>query len=172
MKTHSKVRNIMCGAHIACYMTMQAPVTHTNNPTLELALIQWFIMTTYFMLYASFELEMVEFLCAQWLQNEAKNAKMIPAQRLQNKWRDPWSCGGRGVSHSSCGIQLKPEALGLTPSGTTFISFLLQFQWSLDSNGPTCLWIDNLYQSSDNGESSLSRTALAVILLMTLHNPV
>ena len=40
--------------------------------------------------------------------------------------------------------QLKPEALGLIPGGTTFLSFPLLFQRSLDSYGP-----DNLYRSSD-----------------------
>ena len=47
--------------------------------------------------------------------------------------------------------RLKPEALGLIPSGTTFLSFPLLFQRSSDSNGP-----DNLYRSSDLGESHLS----------------
>ena len=47
--------------------------------------------------------------------------------------------------------QLKPEALGSIPGGTTFLSFPLPFQRSPDSNGP-----DNLYRSSDLGESSLS----------------
>ena len=47
--------------------------------------------------------------------------------------------------------RLKPEALGLIPSGTTFLSFPLLFQRSLNSDGP-----DNLYQSSDLGEPHLS----------------
>ena len=39
--------------------------------------------------------------------------------------------------------QLKPEALGLTPGGTTFVSSPLLFQRSTDSNGPDlCLWLD------------------------------
>ena len=46
--------------------------------------------------------------------------------------------------------RLKPEALGLIPGGTTFLSFPLPFQRSLDSNGP-----DNLYWSSDLGEPHL-----------------
>ena len=47
--------------------------------------------------------------------------------------------------------QIKPEALGSIPGGTTFLSFPLLFQRSSDSNGP-----DNLYRSSDLGESHLS----------------
>ena len=47
--------------------------------------------------------------------------------------------------------RLKPEALGLIPGSTTFLSFPLLFQRSTDSNGP-----DNLYRSSDLGEPRLS----------------
>ena len=47
--------------------------------------------------------------------------------------------------------RLKPESLGLIPSGTTFLSFPLPFQRSTDSNCP-----DNLYRSSDLGEPHLS----------------
>ena len=47
--------------------------------------------------------------------------------------------------------QLKPEALGSIPGGTTFLSFPLPFQRSTDSNGPKCLWLDNHYRSSDCG---------------------
>ena len=47
--------------------------------------------------------------------------------------------------------RLKPEALGSIPGGTTFLSFPLPFQRSMDSNGP-----DNLYRSSDLGEPRLS----------------
>ena len=46
---------------------------------------------------------------------------------------------------------LKPEALGLIPGGTTFLSFPLPFQRSTDSSGS-----DNLYRSSDLGEPRLS----------------
>ena len=46
---------------------------------------------------------------------------------------------------------LQPEALGLIPNGTTFLSFPLLFQRSSDSNGP-----DNLCQSSDPGKPHLS----------------
>ena len=35
--------------------------------------------------------------------------------------------------------QLKPEALGLIPSSTRFLSFPLLFQRSSDSNGPDYL---------------------------------
>ena len=34
---------------------------------------------------------------------------------------------------------LKPEALGSTSGGATFLSFPLPFQMSLDSNGKDCL---------------------------------
>ena len=47
--------------------------------------------------------------------------------------------------------RIKPETLSLIPSGTTFLSFPLLFQRSSDSNGS-----DNLYWSSDLGESHLS----------------
>ena len=47
--------------------------------------------------------------------------------------------------------QLKTEALGLIPGGTTFLSFPLLFQSSSDSNNP-----DNFYRSSDLGEPHLS----------------
>ena len=46
--------------------------------------------------------------------------------------------------------RLKPEALGSIPDGTTFLSFPLPFQRSMDSNGP-----DYLYRSSDLGEPHL-----------------
>ena len=46
---------------------------------------------------------------------------------------------------------LKPRALGLIPGCTTFFSFTLPFQRSLDSNGP-----DNLYRSLNLGEPHLS----------------
>ena len=36
--------------------------------------------------------------------------------------------------------QLKPEALGLTPGRTTFLSGPLPFQRSTDSNGPDCVF--------------------------------
>ena len=47
--------------------------------------------------------------------------------------------------------QLKPEALGSIPGGTTFLSFPLPFQRSTESNSP-----DNLYRSLDLGEPRLS----------------
>ena len=47
--------------------------------------------------------------------------------------------------------QLKPEALGSIPGGTTFLSFPLLFQRSSDSNVPDCLWLDDLYWFSDCG---------------------
>ena len=42
--------------------------------------------------------------------------------------------------------RLKPEALGSIPGGTTFLSFPLPFQRSMDSNGP-----DYLHRSSGPG---------------------
>ena len=48
-------------------------------------------------------------------------------------------------------LWLKPEALGSIPGDTTFLSFPLPFQRSMDSNGP-----DYLYRSSDLGEPHLS----------------
>ena len=58
-------------------------------------------------------------------------------------------CGCRGSVAERW--RLKPEALGSIPSGTTFLSFLLLFQRSLDSNGPDCLRLDNHYLFSDCG---------------------
>ena len=44
-------------------------------------------------------------------------------------------CRGSVAEH----WRLKPEALGLIPGGTTFLSFPLPFQRSSDSNGPDYL---------------------------------
>ena len=47
--------------------------------------------------------------------------------------------------------RLKPEALGLIPGGTTFLSFSLPFHRSSDTNSP-----NNLHRSLDLGEPHLS----------------
>ena len=49
--------------------------------------------------------------------------------------------------------RLKPEALGLTLGTTTFLSFPLPIQRSLDSTSPDCLWLDDHHWISDCGES-------------------
>ena len=63
----------------------------------------------------------------------------------------------RGVAVGGCRSsvaerwQLKPEALGSIPGGTTFLSFLLPFQRSTYSNGTDCLLFTDHYWSSDCG---------------------
>ena len=49
------------------------------------------------------------------------------------------AAGDRHSSVAEC-WQLKPEALGLTPSGATFLSCPLPFQRSTDSDGPDCVF--------------------------------
>ena len=68
-------------------------------------------------------------------------------------------CSGSVVVH----WQIKPEAMGLIPGGTTFLSFILLFQRSLDSNSPDCLRLDDLHQSLWG--SPVHQTPHAVITL-------
>ena len=60
--------------------------------------------------------------------------------------------------------QLKPEALGSILGGTTFLSFPLPFQRSLDSNRPEYLLLDDLYRSSDLGEPRPSGSSCCDII--------
>ena len=61
------------------------------------------------------------------------------------------------------------EVLGSIPGGTTFLSFPLLFQESLDSNGSDYLWLDDLHQSLDcGGRSPIHQTPHAVIMLTIL----
>ena len=62
----------------------------------------------------------------------------------------------------------KPEALGSIPDGTTFLSFPLPLQRSLDSNSPDYLWLDDLHRSSDCVGESIHWTPHAVITLTLL----
>ena len=62
---------------------------------------------------------------------------------------DWWKKSGRGSLAD--GWQLKPETLDLTPGGTTFLSFPLLFQRSMDSNGPDYIWLHDHYWSSHCG---------------------
>ena len=63
------------------------------------------------------------------------------------------------------GWWLKPEVLGWTPGGTTFLSFPLPFQRSTDSSGPDCLWFDDHYQVLGPLGSAVHWTPHAVISL-------
>ena len=45
-----------------------------------------------------------------------------------------------GVSLCVCVCVLKPEALGSTPGGATFLSCPMPFQRSTDSDGPDCVF--------------------------------
>ena len=69
------------------------------------------------------------------------NNKAI-SNNIYQEQSDKGEEGGVGVGgyHGSVAERwrLKPEALGLTPGSTTFLSFPLPFQGSSDGNGPDC----------------------------------
>ena len=77
--------------------------------------------------------------------------------------------GEGGVAVSGCHgsvakrWRLKPETLGSNPGSTTFLSFPLSFQKSLDG-----LWSDNLYQVFGPWGSPIHQTPHAVIMLTIL----
>ena len=71
------------------------------------------------------------------------NNNHLEQSSIRERKRDGYRCRSSVAEH----WQLKPEALGLIPGDTTFLSVTLPFQRSSDSNSLNHLSLDDLYQS-------------------------
>ena len=96
--------------------------------------------------------------------------KMIVIASNQRHWAttptEPW------CSSVAEHWRLKPEALGFTPNGNTFLSSPLSYQRSTDSDGPDCAfdetWSRSVFGPYEESRPSDSSTAVILLMICTL----
>ena len=96
---------------------------------------------------------------------------LVPRRLCTTLCKDSGSVKERGVAVGGCRSsvavrwRLKPEVLSSIPSGATFLSFLLSFQKSTDSNGTRLSFSRRSLSVFGLWGSPIHRTPHAVIML-------